>query len=67
VQLKNTTGREDKEISAIEEFGSLVERVLMIIEKLDDKLTEALDKVSNMETDIERLEDELEEYRKAEA
>jgi len=58
--MNNTTRTEDKLIAACEDFGGKSEELVGIINRLDAVIDRHLDTISNLETDIARMEDEIE-------
>lgn len=61
----NTTSGEDRVFEQCKNFGGIAEECAQIAESLDDKLSDALNKIEELEESIQRLETELEAVRNA--
>lgn len=57
--MNNTTPSEDNIVSQCRAFGGVADDCADIVERLDGVIESLNDKICNLETDCERLEDEL--------
>jgi methyl-accepting chemotaxis protein len=50
--MKNTTKREDVAIHIAEQSNDVIDRLLEIIERLDSELSDALEKVEDLQQEV---------------
>lgn len=57
--MNNTTPHEDNIVSQCRSFGGVADDCADIVERLDNFIESLLDKICNLETDNERMHEEL--------